>query len=138
MGADKKREGFGSMFSLRSEVLSPEERAETAAPVTTATAATKAKSLAVDVPLNYGDAINRYGDMRFQFVGCQGTPGSMVAKQGSVIMLDNRDDKARVVSMGGATYKLQPLGYALAIASETGNLQITCDGGGAATISVQP
>ncbi len=125
--------GWGSNFWLRSEVISPEEKV--VAPV-----ATKApeKIPAVDIPLNYGDAINKFGDFRFQFVACSGTPGQMVAKQGSVIMLDNRDDKERVIVMGEAAYRIKALDYALAIASKVGNLQITCDGGGAATISVQP
>ncbi|MEI6510442.1 MAG: hypothetical protein WCO25_00180 [Candidatus Uhrbacteria bacterium] len=139
VNTSKKHEGFGSLFSIRSEVLSPEDRAKAAAPVPTEAASTpKPKTLAVDVPLNYGDAVNEYGDVRFQFVACHGTPGSMVAKKGSVMMLDNRDDKAHVIAMGAATYKLKALDYALAIASETGDLQVTCDGGGAANISVQP
>jgi hypothetical protein len=117
-------------------VIAPEQ-ATAATPVIPA-AKTQAKTLAVDVPLNYGDAVNEYGDARFQFVGCHGTPGSLVAKKGTVIMLDNRDNEAHVIAMGKATYNLKALDYALAIASETGDLQITCDGGGAATISVQP
>lgn len=129
-------EGSGSMFSFRSEVISPEE-AIAATPVAPAAAA-QAKTPAVDVPLNYGDAINAYGDVRFQFVSCNGSPGSMVTKKGSVIMLDNRDNKAHVIAMGKATYNVKALDYALAIANETGDLQVTCDGGGAATISVQP
>lgn len=126
--------GWGSNFSLRSEVLSPEDAVVPAV----VAAAVPAKTLAVNLPVNYGDAVNEYGDNRFQFVACGGTPGRMVVKKGAVVMLDNRDAKARTIAVGSATYAVKAQEYVLAIANEVGDLQITCDGGGAATLSVQP
>ena len=132
-GDREEGHGWGSNFSLRSEVLSPEEKI--VAPVAKGI---PAKTLAVDLPADYGDAVNEYGGSRFQFVACSGTPGRTVVKKGAVVMLDNRDEKARAIAVGSSAYKVPAQDYVLAIANEVGDLQITCDGGGAATLSVQP
>lgn len=128
-GTDATR--WGSGFSLTSPVIGQEEEAEE----------TEGGGAAEAVPtatITYGQAVNDYGDQRFQFSSCHGTPGSLTMKQGSTVMLDNRDDKARTVQFGTLTYKLPAYGFKLATASELGDVAILCDGGGAAVLKVQP
>ena len=125
--------GSGKPFSLEA---SPESQQNAAAPTpsasdtTTPTTAPKA--------LTYEAAVELYGGYRFQFLNCHGTPGTMTLKVGSKFLLDNRDAKPRTIAVGKTVYKLGANGFAVATASMVaGTYNITCDGGGAATLKVQ-
>ncbi len=74
----------------------------------------------------------------FQFVNCHGTPGSLVIKKGAKFMMDNRDNKIRKIAVMGKTYSLNAYNYTIVTADKVGKHYITCDGGGAAQITVAP
>ncbi len=90
----------------------------------------------------YLDAIRVYKNpgYYFQFVDCHGLPGTLTMKKGKKFMLDNRDNKTRRIAIsGGQSFKIGAYGFAIATApTKAGTHYITCDGGGAATILVQP
>lgn len=86
----------------------------------------------------YEAALKAFVGFRFQFANCSGTPGSFTVKQGSKFMLDNRDNEAHVFAVGTQSYEVGPYGFAVASASKAGRYQITCDGGGAAEVLIQP
>jgi hypothetical protein len=90
----------------------------------------------------YLDAIKIYktAGYYFQFVDCHGLPGSLTLKKGKKFMLDNRDNKTRKIAIvGGQSFNLTAYNFAIATAPSTpGTHYITCDGGGAASILVQP
>lgn len=90
----------------------------------------------------YLDAIKIYktSGYYFQFVECHGLPGSLTLKKGKKFMLDNRDGKARRIAIkGGQSFTIGAYNFAIATApSKPGTYYITCDGGGAASILVQP
>lgn len=75
---------------------------------------------------------------RFQFSDCHGLPGSLTVKRGKYFLLDNRDSKAITIAVAGQSYKIAAYGAAVAAVSKVGTHQITCNGGGAASITVQP
>lgn len=63
-------------------------------------------------PLTYQEALNKYGNTRFQFdAACQAAPTRMVIKKGSLLMLDNRADVARTITVGMAKYPLLKYGF---------------------------
>ena len=123
--------GSGKPFSLEASPESQQNAASTTpAAADTTTTAPKA--------LTYEAALELYGGYRFQFLNCHGTPGTMTLKVGSKFLLDNRDAKPRTIAVGKAVYKLAANGFAVATASTVaGTYNITCDGGGAATLKVQ-
>lgn len=90
----------------------------------------------------YLDAIRIYKNVGyyFQFVDCHGLPGSLTLKKGKKFMLDNRDNKSRKIAIvGGQSFTIGAYNFAIATApSKAGTHYITCDGGGAASILVQP
>lgn len=90
----------------------------------------------------YLDALKTYKTVGyyFQFVDCHGLPGTLTMKKGKKFMLDNRDAKGRRIAIsGGQSFKIGAYNFAIATApSKAGTHYITCDGGGAATIVVQP
>ncbi len=86
--------------------------------------------------LSYGQAVNAY-KFRFQFLQCHGNPGTLAVKQGTVVMLDNRDAVAHTIKADKQTFKIAGYDYALLHTSALGDLFITCDGGGAAKLNVQ-
>lgn len=75
---------------------------------------------------------------RFQFVECHGNPGRLVMKQGKKFMLDNRDDSQHSFGISAKTYDIEAYDFAIATAIDLGTYFITCDGGGAAEMNVQP
>jgi hypothetical protein len=111
---------------------------EVTEPETTPTETSKPTGSGTSSVLTYEEAIGKYGGFRFQFVDCHGNPGSMTLKKGGTIMLDNRDEKAHTVKVGTRSYALAAYGYKIATANEVGTINITCDGGGAAQLIVQP
>lgn len=90
----------------------------------------------------YLDAIRIYKNTGyyFQFVDCHGLPGTLTMKKGKKFMLDNRDATSRRIAIsGGQSFKITAYNFAIATApTKAGTHYITCDGGGAATIVVQP
>jgi hypothetical protein len=106
----------------------PPAAISTSAPPTTAKPAIK--------KLSYGDAIQAY-PFRFQFSQCHGNPGSMTVKKGTKVMLDNRDSTAHSIKIGSQTFKIAGYDYAVYYSPTIGLLNITCDGGGSATINVE-
>ncbi len=119
----------------------------TTTPIKTAAPAMKKTPIPVktEAPLSatqrYLDAIRVYKSVGyyFQFVNCHGAPGSLVLKKGKKFMLDNRDNQTRKIAIqGGQTFQVKAYDFAIATAPSTIGLHyITCDGGGAAAISVQ-
>ncbi len=90
------------------------------------------------LPLTYDAAVDLYGDYRFQFIGCHGTPGEINVAKGATVMLDNRDAKKHTIMIGTKSYALGAYGFAIANSGKTaGDFNITCDGGGAATLHVR-
>ncbi|TAN33050.1 hypothetical protein EPN28_03560 [Patescibacteria group bacterium] len=90
--------------------------------------------------LSYTKALSIYrkSGYYYQFYKCKGTPGSLTMKKGKQFMLDNRDAKAHTVAFGKQSYYVPKYGFAIATAKYVGKFFITCDGGGAAQILVEP
>ncbi len=74
---------------------------------------------------------------RFQFSNCRGTPGSLVVKAGKYFLLDNRDATSHTIAVAGKSYSVGSYGAAVAAVWKPGTYNITCDGGGAASLTVQ-
>ena len=85
--------------------------------------------------LSYEDAIKKYPN-RFQFISCHATPGSLSVAAGTAVMLDNRDQKAHTIKVGSISTYIKALGYSVIYPKTKGDLNITCDGGGAGTLKV--
>ena len=109
-------------------------------PATATTPSTKPSQSLKSSELTYDQAIQIYGKSgyRIQLVKCHGTPGTLVIKKGSKFMLDNRDGVWHNVTVGKQKFRVSGWGFIIVTASEVGNVSITCDGGGAATLNVQP
>lgn len=75
---------------------------------------------------------------RYQFVNCNGSPGSLTVKRGKYFLLDNRDEEAVTIAVAGQTYQIGPYSAAVAAVWKVGEHNITCNGGGAATLIVEP
>ncbi len=94
--------------------------------------------------LSYNDALKKYAGQRLQFVNCTTgpspvSPSSLSLKKGDDFMLDNRDPKAHTIKVGTYSYKVGANSFTVANAPATrGDYNVTCDGGGAAKIYVQP
>ncbi len=112
--------------------------AEKAVPIVS----TKKPSVPLSATQKYLDALKIYKNTGyyFQFVECHGLPGTLTMKKGKKFMLDNRDAKTRKIAIsGGQSFKITAYNFAIATApSKAGTYYITCDGGGAAKIVVQP
>ncbi len=100
----------------------------------------KSPSTSLSATDDYLKARNTYqtSGYYFQFLNCKGTPGILTVKKGAKLMLDNRDDKTRKIVFIGKLYNINAYGYVIVIADKLGKHYITCDGGGAAQITVQP
>ncbi len=93
--------------------------------------------------LSYTEAVKTY-KFRFQFVKCSGNPGLLSVKRGTPVMLDNRDSKAHTIRANGQSFRIAAYDYAVVypniITRDNTDLTIsnvTCDGGGAATLNVE-
>lgn len=104
------------------------------------TTPTKSASTSLSATNDYLKARSTYqtSGYYFQFLNCKGAPGILTAKKGTKLMLDNRDDKMRKIVFIGKLYNINAYGYAIVTADKLGKHYITCDGGGAAQITVQP
>lgn len=103
----------------------------------------QATTSATQHDLKYTQLLGIYGATglrtRYQFSnGCSTTPGSMVVKVGTKIMLDNRDLVAHTIKVGAQSTRIAAHDFAIMTMTQTGELTITCNGGGAARITVQP
>ncbi len=123
------------------------EPTSTSTPTIKKTTAPKPKTSTTPKPSSlqavetYQEALKIYSTsgFRFQFSNCQASPGSLIMKIGAKFMLDNRDAVTRAIGVGTKTYNIGAYGFTVATApSQTGTHYITCNGGGTATISVQP
>jgi hypothetical protein len=73
-----------------------------------------------------------------QFYPCQASPGSLIVKQGSRVMFDNRDSKAHVIAFKSSRYTIGAYNFAIATFGTIGTNYVTCDGGGSAVVTVVP
>jgi len=99
---------------------------------------TKTTATSLSAAPTYLKTLNVYrtSGYYFQFVNCSGSPGSLLMKKGVKFMMDNRDKKAHKFVVMGKTYLLGAYGYTIVTADKIGKHFITCDGGGAAQITV--
>lgn len=88
--------------------------------------------------LPYSKAVTQYSDARFQFITCHAYPSSLTVKQGSKLMLDNRDSVQHRIKVGAQSYTIDKYGYVIMTAVSAGQQTITCDGGGTGLLNVQP
>lgn len=99
-------------------------------PATTALSASAAYLKALDTYKKAG--------LYIEFSNCHGLPGSLVVKKGTAVMFDNRDGKGHTFGYEGKLYGAGSYRYAIVTAQRAGTNYITCDGGGAAQLVVQP
>jgi len=90
--------------------------------------------------LTFEQAMNLFGlfGYRYQFVSCRGTPGNFIMKQGVKYMLDNRDPVLHTYQIASDRFYIPGYDFAIGKAKDLGNHLITCDGGGASTITIVP
>ena len=79
---------------------------------------------------------------RIQFVECHGTAtypgmGTLIVKKNVKFMLDNRDKEAHTFAFAGQSHRVGGLGWLIASVDKAGTYNITCDGGGAATLTIE-
>ena len=100
----------GSLGSLSYQSSSPSPSA-TGSPKTTVKSSPKATS-SVTAAKTYTQLVQEYVNRTLQFNSlCQVTPSSMVLKNNTSILLDNRANVARTVSVDGKSYNLSAYGY---------------------------
>lgn len=89
----------------------------------------------------YQAAVDAYA-YRVEFSGCQGVVspggGQLFAKQGSLVMFDNRDATSHTFAVNSKTFQIAGHDFTVIRLQETGKQIVTCDGGGAAELYVQP
>lgn len=90
--------------------------------------------------LTYAQALKIYRTSGYylQIDSCRGRPGVMTIKKGSKFMIDNRDPLAVKIGLGGKNYLIPKYGFTIISADRVGTNYLTCNGGGAAQINVQP
>lgn len=90
--------------------------------------------------LTYAQALKIYRTSGYylQIDSCRGRPGIMTIKKGSKFMIDNRDPLAVKIGLGGKNYLIPKYGFTIISADRVGINYLTCNGGGAAQINVQP
>lgn len=116
--------GVSSLYST----ASPSIAAATNAPVY----GTTHKAAASPTPsLSYTQAVAEYGTNRIQFdASCQAQPKSVVFKNGTSIMLDNRANQTRVIGLNGNNYTLGAYGFQIVTLSSSvlpKNLSLSCN-----------
>jgi plastocyanin len=119
----------------------PAAQQQGSSPVATATPTATPTPTATATPssgatLSYAAAVKAY-PYRIQFSSCHGTPGTLHVKVGSTVMLDNRDATAHTIKADTQTFRIAGYGYALLHTSAISSINITCDGGGAALLTVE-
>jgi hypothetical protein len=100
----------GNIGSLVMTSASP-----TAMPSASKTPAVKPKASNSPAPtqsLSYTQLVQAYGTNRIQFdQNCQAQPATPVFKNGTSILLDNRSNQAREITVNGTKYSLGAYGY---------------------------
>jgi hypothetical protein len=87
--------------------------------------------------LTFQQAMEIYRDgYRFQFVNCHGLPGHYVVTTKTRFMLDNRDGIQHDFKVASITFTIPAYDFLITGTKETGTHMITCDGGGAAELTV--
>ncbi|MDO8625841.1 MAG: hypothetical protein Q7K39_00045 [Candidatus Magasanikbacteria bacterium] len=141
---------FGSNNQTNSDYNSPSYVAVTSTDASDELAVTAAIEPGVEViktstgtftavTKSYATALGIYAKsgLRFQFSKCSGTPGSLYIKQGVKFMIDNRDNTSHQIGIGPKTYTLGAYNFAIVSVQKAGSYNITCDGGGAAHVTVE-
>lgn len=82
--------------------------------------------------------IYRASGYYLQFDNCRGNPGILTLKKGAKFMLDNRDPLAIKIGLSGKNYLISKYNFTIVTAEKIGTNYVTCNGGGAAQIKVQP
>ncbi|MFA7286818.1 MAG: hypothetical protein WC052_04140 [Patescibacteria group bacterium] len=104
------------------------------------------KAPVVSSKLTYEQAI-AVSEYRFQFDNnCNGSTGitsggALNVKQGANIMLENHGDASHVIALGNDAHTIAAGGFVVTKApkvTKTTGLYITCDGGGAGNLFVNP
>ncbi len=115
---------------------------EEAAPVVKEnTTTTPPKAVTPPVDNSYATAIKTY-KYRLQFVKCHGTSsiqnnGTLTVKKNAKFMLDNRDSVKHSIALAGQTHGVAGYKWVITSIAKSGTYNVTCDGGGAATIIVE-
>ncbi len=75
---------------------------------------------------------------RIRLMQCVATPNAITLKEGSAFAVDNLDYTSRKVNVDVQVFNIAPQNYVTVVASPIGIHSIICDGGGVATLTVQP
>ena len=132
--------GYGVWHKKR--VMNPGEVPSSATPVESGTQGAPIPS-ALKETQEYQVALKIYGTSgyRFQFADCHVAPlpsATLVVKSGMKFMLDNRDNAIHKIVIDSHTYTIGAYDFVLVAAPKnTGTYQVTCDGAGAAKLTVQ-
>lgn len=95
-----------------------------------------------DAKTAYQQALDKY-TFRIQFKDCRGigeppsAGGSLVLKKGTPLMLDNRDKIAHTIAFKGVSVKVGAENFAIVTPTVLGIYNVTCDGGGSASLNVE-
>lgn len=107
------------------------------------TGASGGTAAGVQTALTYTAAVKKYGERRLQLdEQCQAQPTNLTFKAGTAVMVDNRSDNTRAVTVGTRNYTIQPWGWAIvsmpSVRAQT-RLMVDCDAlENVATFLVQP
>lgn len=89
----------------------------------------------------YAQAVKTY-EYRVEFDDCRGAvfpgQGTLTIKKGVNFMIDNRDPVAHTFTFRTQTVTVAAYDFVIVTAKDLGDYNITCDGGGAAKLDVQP
>lgn len=90
--------------------------------------------------LTFQEAMAMFGNYgyRYQFVECHGNPGGFVIKQATKFMLDNRDSRQHQFVVATQNFLIPGYDFVITSSKDIGTYMITCDGGGAAQLTVVP
>ncbi len=82
--------------------------------------------------LSYSQLVAQYGNNRIQFdANCQAQPGNVVFKNGTKILLDNRSNQPRSISVNNINYNLGAYGYQVILLSSSTlpqTIKLGCNG----------
>lgn len=91
----------------------------------------------------YQQAITTYGDQGNRHIiqldeTCHGVPGTLLIKQGLNFMIDNRSELEISVRYEDQSFNILPWDFRIVTTQIPGKHFITCEGGGAAEVTVAP
>lgn len=126
----------------RSHQSNTNQQASSGQPATSTASSTPKSGTSSGKTSGYTKAVETY-DYRIQFSQCHGSvntvgSGTLSVKKGVRFMLDNRDPVAHTIAYKGVSVRVPGYGYAIESASVIGTYPITCDGGGALSLIVNP